>query len=52
MEEAAKKVRTEFDALMAELSAIDKDELMSGTIFEAVGNDAAKVRWAPMSSDT
>jgi hypothetical protein len=36
MEEAAKKVRTEFDVLMAELSAIDKDALMSGTPFEVV----------------
>jgi hypothetical protein len=39
MDEAARKVRSEFDVLMSELSAIDKDGLMSGTTFEVVGND-------------
>ena len=38
-EEAAKKVRTEFDLLMAELSALDKQALMSQTAFEVVPND-------------
>jgi hypothetical protein len=47
MEEAAKKVRTEFDLLMAELSAIDKDALMSGTPFEVVRNDNGEAGTSP-----
>jgi hypothetical protein len=39
VDEASRKVRSEFDLLMAELTALDKEALMSETPFEVVRDD-------------
>jgi hypothetical protein len=43
LDEASRKVRSEFDLLMAELSGLDKEVLMSETPFEVVRNDNGEV---------